>query len=82
MDDLTARVRRLRRTTRRVAQAVADNCRVAARAADKQVHASPWRFMTITALAAAAIGYVAGYSRVYHAPASSRRFASENSIWR
>ena len=57
------RLRRLRRITRSLAQAAADNSRVAARAADKQVHASPWRFIAVAGLAALAIGYAARYSR-------------------
>jgi ElaB/YqjD/DUF883 family membrane-anchored ribosome-binding protein len=56
-------VRRLRRSGRVLAQAAADNSRLAVRAADYQVHVSPWRFIAITALAAAAIGFVSGYRR-------------------
>ena len=56
-------LRRLRRSTRIVIQTAVDKSRLAARAADGQAHASPWRFIAITAVIAAAIGYLCGHRR-------------------
>ena len=44
-------------------QTAVDKSRLAARAVNDQAHASPWRFIAITAVIAAAIGYLSGHRR-------------------